>query len=312
MIMSSITVLVLLSALAGDVPVKTEVPPLPVAVEATRANLVRGIKALETQGLVLSPKRRDEIAEAIEEVSAATKIDPYLLIALARMESDFVGVARTSYQCRINPRYICSADCGITQHHVTGPGKWVQRYCNELQRDIKQTFRKSAEELVRHVEWCQRHSANSWWGPLELCVLNRYNQGPYYRRDSQCENAGEPGQERAARKELRRKCLIRAAYWKRVLCFHYGAVSGKQLVRSCRYTMSLADIPWFYAEPTKGVAAYTAPPLFRVLAAETAQKMSAEAAAAEAKIAAAKAAAAAAALAKEPPPLPAPMRGPAN
>jgi hypothetical protein len=298
--MSTVLVLALLSVLTGDLPARAEVPAatrsLPGSVTpTTQADLVRGIKALEFQGLSLSPQRRGEIADAILEVSKETKIDPFLLVALARMESDFVGVASTQIQCRTNPKYICSADCGITQHHVTGPGKWVQRYCNELQRDIKQTFRKSAEELVRHVEWCQRHSSNSWWGPLELCVLNRYNQGPYYRRDSQCSSVGEPGQDQASRKELKRRCLIRAAYWKRVLCFHYGAVSGKQLVRSCRYTMNLESIPWFYGEPTRGVMAYTTPPIFRLLALETAQKMRAEAAAAA-----------------QPREAPLPLRGPAN
>lgn len=236
---------------------------VPTVASQLRADVIRGIKALEFQGLVLSDEKRGAIADAIIEVHQETAVDPFLLVAVARMESDFVSVARVNYQCKISPRYTCSADCGITQHHVTGPGKYVQRYCTTLQKDFKLSFRKSAEELVRHVEWCSARSKNPWWGPLELCVLNRYNQGPYYRRDSECEKVGEPGQDRAARKELRRRCLIRAAYWKRVLCFHYGAAHGKTLVRSCRYTMNLKDIPWFYGDKA---TAYTSPlPVFKAV-----------------------------------------------
>lgn len=254
-------------AAVAPLPGKIEAATKEVVVSGNKASLelrlVEAIKALEFQGLVLSEQKRKDIAAAALATSISTGVDPFFLIALARMESDFVSVARVNYQCKTSPRYICSADCGITQHHVNGPGKWVQSYCTLLQKDFRLTFQKSAEEIVRHVEWCHKHRSNPWWSPLEQCVLNRYNAGPYYRRDSQCQNLGEPGQEASARKELRRRCLIKAAYWKRVLCFYYGAKDGKKLQRSCRYCMNVADIPWFYGE--KLVSVYTTPPLFQNL-----------------------------------------------
>jgi len=226
--------------------------------------LALGVKALEMKGLALSPTRRTAIATAALTASKATGVDPFLLVALARMESDFVAVARTAYQCKLTPKFICSADCGITQHHVNGKGTWVIKYCNVLQRDMVLSFTKSAEELAHHVEWCQNHSSSGWYSPLEQCVLNRYNQGPYYRRDSDCTVKDGLGMDRENLSNLRRKCLIRAAYWKRVLCFYHGVRTGAPLQRSCRYCMSVDSIPWYYNKPT--TVAYAVPPLFKALA----------------------------------------------
>ena len=251
-------------------PITATVAPLKgeVATTTSDASLIEqlalGVKALEMKGLALSPTRRTAIATAALTASKATGVDPFLLVALARMESDFVAVARTAYQCKLTPKFICSADCGITQHHVNGKGTWVIKYCNTLQHDMVLSFTKSAEELAHHVEWCQNHSSSGWYSPLEQCVLNRYNQGPYYRRDSDCTVKDGLGMDRENLSNLRRKCLIRAAYWKRVLCFYYGAYTGAPLQRSCRYCMSVDSIPWYYNKPT--TVAYAVPPLFKALA----------------------------------------------
>ena len=230
--------------------------------------LALGVKALEMKGLALSPARRTAIATAALTASKATGVDPFLLVALARMESDFVAVARTAYNCKLTPKFICSADCGITQHHVTGKGTWVIKYCNTLQRDMTLSFTKSAEEIAHHIEWCQNHSSSGWYSPLEQCVLNRYNQGPYYRRDSDCTVKDGLGMDRESASNLRRKCLIRAAYWKRVLCFYHGTRTGAPLQRSCRYCMTTNSIPWYYGQPT--TLAYAVPPVFKALAAKAA------------------------------------------
>jgi hypothetical protein len=37
-------------------------------------------------------------------------------------------------------------------------------------------------------------------------------------------------------------------YWRKLLCFYYGAKTGKKMKRSCRYCTDVAKIPWYYKE----------------------------------------------------------------
>lgn len=212
--------------------------------------LVLAVKALEFKGLTLSEKSKTEIASAAYDIGKEVGIDPFFLIALSRMESDFLGLMQLSPKCSMPGETFCHADCGITQHNIHGSRAWVKRECRTLARDHRLAMRKSALEIKHHLEWCKTKSHQSWHKPYMRCVLNRYNQGPSYLTLDLCRSRRkEPWMTDQDYQKVRKRCLGRAAYWMKLLCFYHGAKTLKPLVRSCRYCFSLKSIPWYYGQP---------------------------------------------------------------
>ena len=227
--------------------------------------LVKSIDAITAKGLRLSMKYKRRIAVAARAAEKATGVDATLLIAVARVESDFRGLTQVS------PRYLmpgvrnCHADCGITQHYISGPKRWVINQCNKLARNYKLSFLKSAQELARHIKWCKAHP--KYHQPLRRSVLNRYNSGTFYYTKRRCRRRWKPiKMERnetyaeflVRKKRWRRgraKCYGRAAYWKKVLCFDFGARNFIKAKRSCRRCHSLTQIATRFYPPRTTVPA---------------------------------------------------------
>ncbi|KKN22323.1 hypothetical protein LCGC14_0916590, partial [marine sediment metagenome] len=217
------------------------------AVELKR--LVRAIRSIEDKGVRMTNKRRLRIARAALRAQQVHKVDATLLIAVARMETDFRALGIGLEQCRKSRRSHCKADCGITQHYISGKRKWVISYCTKLMRDYSLSFLKSAKEIASHIRYCQKRQ--KWNKPLRRCVLNRYNSGTFYRTAWRCSKrwrycnrwtpktswVNKPDltkQEKQHRYRLytearnrcsrvKYRCLARAAYWKKVMCFDHGA-----------------------------------------------------------------------------------------
>lgn len=230
--------------------------------------LLRGIKALKPSTLHLTDRRARRIMRAIVAASKRTGVDPYLLIAVARMESDFRHNLQMIHPNCYKRRYTtCQADCGITQHYIRGKKAWVLSYCKRLATNYDLAVMKSATELAQHIKYCSGPSGLRWHQPLTRCVLNRYNSGPFYRTEKRCRsryrcsrysNIAPRGEKPeyvvdASYPRCRRsrsKCYGRAAYYQQVLCFLYGARNGVKERRSCRYCRKLADISTrFYTAP---------------------------------------------------------------
>lgn len=227
--------------------------------------LVKSIDAIKASSVGLSVARKARIAKAALAASKATGVDATLLIAVARVESDFRGLQVISWKCR-DPRFqTCDADCGITQHHIGGKRRWVIQRCKSLARNYEESFLKSAKELAHHVEFCS--SRPKYNIPLKRCVLNRYNSGTFYLTAERCNRRYNECQKWCPRavdgytyterlKCFRRcnkaatKCRSRSAYWKKVLCFDYGARRHLKPQRSCRYVWRLESIPTYFYRPT--------------------------------------------------------------
>lgn len=223
--------------------------------------LVLAVKSIEDSGVRMTAKRRLRIATAALRASVATGVDASLLIAIARMESDFRGLKVVDWKCRDRRYSRCRADCGITQHYISGPSAWVIRRCNQLARNYGLSFLKSARELAHHLQYCQKR--HKWNKPVRRCVLNRYNSGTYYRTARRCTKRWtycsrfmcpkrswvyQVGLVKAEKQHrysiwvkairncnrVKYRCLSRAAYWKKVMCFRYGAAHGVKSKRNCR------------------------------------------------------------------------------
>lgn len=194
--------------------------------------LVAGVTAIRDSGWKLSAKRTLKIAKAALFASKKTGVDPFLLVGLARMESDFRPLVLINADCQgKRPRFrgqYCYADCGITQHHVRGSWYYVHNECRRLRRDFKRSFLKSAKEIASHKVWCKSHMRFD--RRLRRCVLNRYNQGTFYKKVPLCTRRS-----RYPTAKARYSCRRKAIYWKKVLCFKYGAVNGLSPVRVYRY-----------------------------------------------------------------------------
>jgi len=218
-------------------------------------------------------ERRYVIAEAALNAQEKTGVDATFMVAVGRMESDFRNLILINSACKYRRRtYGCYADCGMTQHHVRGPLKYVMRYCKKLARprrhrdyakSVKLAFRKSAEELARHVKYCNDPKKVRRHLPTRRCILNRYNQGTFYKRMERCGRCWlNPAKFISTEvyrwrlqdcKKRRRKCRHTAAYWKKLTCFEYGARHAIRSKRSCRRCYSLAKIRTrFYKSPQTG------------------------------------------------------------
>lgn len=260
--------------------------------QATLRQLVLAVKAIEDQNVYMTTKRRLRIAKAALAASRKTGVDAFLLIAVARVESDFRGLQVVSWKCKDRRFSRCTADCGITQHYISGPKKWVITYCRVLANNYTLSFSKSAKEIMYHIRWCNQH--RKYNKPMRRCVLNRYNSGTFYRTAHRCNRRWSycrrwcpktswvfaPGLNKEAKQHrygiytravsqcsrIKYKCLRRASYWKQVLCFDYGARTGHRSKRSCRrmglcssrscrHRWGLDDIESiFYGRPTQTAA----------------------------------------------------------
>lgn len=203
-------------------------------------------------------KRRYIIAEAALNAQEKTGVDATLMIAVGRMESDFRNLVLINPACKFKRRtYNCYADCGMTQHHVRGSLGYVTRECNKLAKSPKYSFLKSAQELARHITWCQLPKHTRYHKPARRCILNRYNMGPFYKRMDRCKRQNRCGLIHISKysdketymyaysdcKKRRRKCVSRAGYWKQVSCFEYGARHQTRSKRTCRKCYRLNQIP---------------------------------------------------------------------
>ena len=201
-------------------------------------DLVKAVRAIEDRGRHMTPRYRRKIAEAALHAWRKTGVNPHLMLAIGRMESDFRALTLINVGCR--PGRTCHADCGITQHHVRGSHKYVTRYCKWLRYNHKLSFLKSAQEIASHQGYCKARQGKRYFRPYMRCVLNRYNQGPFFKRQEVCLKRWTG--------RLKWKCVSRAIYWKKVLCFRYGAVNGlspRQFVRIRRKTREIDRCRYF-------------------------------------------------------------------
>jgi len=242
--------------------------------DAQLQNLVKSISAVEDRQVGLTDKKKLEIAEAALLAQEQTGVDAVFMVALARMESDFRPITQVNAACKLGlQQYGCYADCGLTQHHVRGPAKYVNARCSALAKNIKEVFQLSAGEIALHVKWCLDHAHQPLYRPLRQCVLNRYNMGPYYKTaggcrkqygcnslqfDPQRESVEEFAGSLVVCKAQERKCIVRAAYWEQVTCFEYGARKQLRSTRNCRGCGNITHIQRFFyknAQEPAGVAA---------------------------------------------------------
>lgn len=209
-------------------------------------------------------KRRERIVTAALKAEKATGVDATLLIALGRMESDFRELQLVNVQCGKRTRFgvtiQCAADCGITQHHVYGKAAYVRSMCRMYAKNYDKVFLKSAEEIARHIKFCRTQIGKKRHHPLRRCVLNRYNQGPFYKTRSNCHGIYKCWNIKKslfATKKLWysvyapcmrsvKRCQYIAAYWTKLSCFEYGARNKVRSIRSCRRCFRYRDIKKFY------------------------------------------------------------------
>lgn len=213
-------------------------------------------------------QRRYVIADAALSAQERTGVDATFLIAVGRMESDFRNLVLINAACKYGRRtYNCYADCGMTQHHVRGSLKYVKQYCKKLAKSPKLSFYKSAQEFARHIDYCTDQKRLKRHLPTRRCILNRYNQGTFYRRVERCSRCWLNPKKFISLevyqymyrdcKQRRAKCRAKAAYWKKLTCFEYGARHNIRSKRSCRSCYSLAKIRTRFYNPPQTDAKLT-------------------------------------------------------
>lgn len=213
----------------------------------TEKQLMEAIEAIRAPHIKLTVRYKRSLAKAALRAYRKTGVDPILMIAIARMESDFRRLIRPGLPC--NPKYpksFCWADCGVTQHHVRGYTSYVLRYCQYLKWNHKESFLQSSREIAYLKKWCKakrpyyglKKPWTLWDRNYTRCILNQYNQGTYYKRAPRC----------WSRKGKRfSQCMDLSAYWKKVQCFKYGA---ERLIRS-KYDICRSYKGYWKATPTE-------------------------------------------------------------
>ena len=251
-----VLVLLLFWAHTADSRIASAVPAVQKSAHSLdQARINDAVQAIETKHHKLTENRRNQIDRDIMSASKLTGVDPILLVAVIRVESDFKKIYRLWPECKDPNSDFCRADCGITQHHLEGPKNWVLRRCRYYVRNVNAVVLKSAEELASHVEYCNSKSRDS---TQYRCVLNRYNGGPFYRTHRKCNRSVRRCRqqcttderlytERASCLRLCRRsyyrCRTISNYWRRVRCFEYGARNGKTPFRNCRTIWRIREIP---------------------------------------------------------------------
>ena len=197
-----------------------------VVVPVNGASLADGIMAVRGKLDHVTPEYSKELEQAVlgvVEKSRYSWISPALLLGIAADESDF----------RQNLRH--GLDCGITQirttSHVRG-WKAARKLCEDLRNDVGLAFEEAAKVLTSiRNDYC-----GYWWKKMKVdkkkyewrfrrCLLNVYNQGPYYYRAEKCQNDTH-------------RCWVKARYWNRITCFAVGIQLGKTSRWSCRRSTS--------------------------------------------------------------------------
>ncbi len=208
-------------------------------------------------------KRRERIVTAALKAEKATGVDATLLIALGRMESDFRELELIDRRCgkkKFGIRFACGADCGITQHRLYGSARYVRKMCKVYAKNYNKVFLESAREIAKHIDFCRNQIGKKRHHPIRRCVLNRYNQGPFYKTRSRChgiykcwhiKRAAFPTKKMwysvyAPCQRSVKKCQYIASYWTKLSCFEYGARNKVRSIRSCRRCFYYKDIHKFY------------------------------------------------------------------
>jgi hypothetical protein len=153
---------------------------------ATVGQLASGILSVQDPAASLDPARAQKYAQAALAAAEAHEVDPFELIAVARVESRFRAD-------EVGPD---GKDCGIVQTRVTGS----HYKCRELRRNVAIAFSEGARELAAYRDSCRGHS------DFDRCRFNRYNSGVRYSRHgfhgaywlrvkcfSEAARVGEPG-----------------------------------------------------------------------------------------------------------------------
>jgi len=221
----------------------------------TDAMIVRAIKALEARGVPVTDDRAAQYAKFILAAARRHGIDPYLLVAVARVESNFTPAVRPDFRCKTPGYQYCSQDCGVTQQNFSGRPKWVLARCKQVQQDPAESFMLAADELAKHAVWC-REKIHLDSTP-ERCILNRYNGGPYYRRVEQCRKMGcdaLPLERQGRCRFSQRRCMVTATYWTKVMCYQEAARTATTPTKNCHWCWSVDDIPSHFSQGIQGNA----------------------------------------------------------
>ena len=231
-----ISVLAVLVSMALSVPVVKDgddspavgggVSPVVVkACTTKRSKAYRGVMSIRSHMTHITPALVTEVEETVKRIvsKAAFKwLTPELLIGLAINESDLRPGLKHGY------------DCGVTQVRITSirSRKKAKAYCKRLASDMEFAFTRSAEMLTeirdRHCRyWWRKYSETKlprYEWRFRRCLLNVYNQGPWYYRREACK--GEA------------RCRVKARYWNRVTCFATAVKLGRKPRWRCRKAWS--------------------------------------------------------------------------
>lgn len=219
------------------------------AIFPTHQDVVRSIKALEARGVPVTAETATRYAKAILVAARLHGVDPYLLVAVARVESNFTPAVRPDFRCKTPGYQYCSQDCGVTQQNFAGRPRWVLARCKQVQQDPEESFRLAAEELAKHTLWC-RDKIHLDRTP-ERCILNRYNGGPYYRRAEQCRKMAcekLPLEHQGRCRFSQRRCMVIATYWTKVLCYQEAARTATPPTKNCHWCWSVDAIPSHFSQ----------------------------------------------------------------
>jgi hypothetical protein len=124
--------------------------------------LAGGIYAIQAPDVRVSYDKAAQYAVAASYHAERAGLDPYMLVGIARNESDFVESMR-------GPD---GMDCGLLQTRVT-----VTKYsCKALLHSYWLAFQEGAREMKEYTASCAGHA------DFDRCRLNRYNSGVHYAK----------------------------------------------------------------------------------------------------------------------------------
>ena len=129
---------------------------------AALMRLTAGIYAIQAPGVPLNLEKAAQYAEAATYHGERAGIDPYVLVGIARNESDFI-------ETMTGPD---GKDCGLTQTRIT-----ITKYsCKQLRHSYWLAFQEAAREMKEYSHACRGHA------DYDRCRLNHYNSGVRYAK----------------------------------------------------------------------------------------------------------------------------------